>query len=251
VEFSEAVRLLDDLVVQLEREGDERALGLLQLVDAIHRPALEALVAGQPDHPMARALLAMYDLAPVDDIVKVEEGLDRVRPYVESHGGQLDLLGLDDGVVRVSLSASWRSDVTLHRQIEDVLRECYPGFRELVAEEPRVTVLPLAGIRRPEFRDVVTDGLEPGQMRAVEVDGTSVLLVNVDSELYAVRNACAVDGRALDGGKLSGRVVICPWHNCAYDVRTGRRADGEAGAGLTPIPLALADDSVQVAVNVA
>jgi len=251
VEFSEAVRRLDDLVVQLERDGDERALSLLQLVDAIHRPALEAIVAGQPDHPMARALLAMYDLAPVDDVVLVEEALDQVRPYVESHGGQLDLLGVEEGVVRVSLSGAWRSDMTLRRQVEDVLRDCYSGFRELVAEEPRVTVLPLAGIRRPEFHDVVTDGLEDGQMRAFEVDGTSVLLANVEGELYAVRNACAVDGRALDGGKLSGRVVICPWHNCAYDVRTGRRADGEDGAGLTPVPLALGGDSVQVAVNVA
>jgi len=255
VEFGEAVRQLDDLVVQIEREGDDRALALLQLIDAIHRPALELIANGQADHPIARALLAMYDLAPVDEIVQVEEALDEVRPYVESHGGRLDLLGVDDGVVRVSLSGSCQgcagSEVTLRRGVEEVLRERYPGFRELVAEEPRVVVLPMSGLRRPEFREVAADGLEPGHMCAVDVEGTSVLLANVEGEIYALRNGCAVDGLALEGGKLSGHVVICPWHNCAYDVRTGKRADGEEGPGLTPVPLAVRDDSVQVAVNVA
>ena len=255
MEFHEAVRRLDDLVTQVEREGDQRALALLQLIDAIHRPALEALATGDPDHPVARALLAMYDLAPVDDAVLVEEALDEVRPYVESHGGQLDLLGVDDGVVRVSLSGSCQgcagSDVTLRRRVEEVVRERYAGFRELVAEEPRVVVLPIAGMRRPEFREVAAEGLAPGGLRAVEVDGVSVLLANVEGELYALRNACAVDGLALEGGKLSGFVLVCPWHNCAYDVRTGRRADGAEEDGLTPVPLALGDHSVQVAVNVA
>ena len=255
MEFGEAVARLDDLVVQLEREGDERALALLQLIDAIHRPALELIADGKADHPIARALLAMYDLAPVDEVVQVEEALDEVRPYVESHGGQLELLGVEDGVVRVSLSGSCQgcagSEVTLRRGVEQVLRERYPAFHELVAEEPRVVVLPLAGLRRPEFREVAADGLEPGGLRAVEVDGTSVLLANVEGEIYALRNGCAVDGLALEGGKLSGFVLLCPWHNCAYDVRTGKRADGEDGAGLKPVPLALRDDSVQVAVNVA
>lgn len=255
MEFREAVRRLDDLVAQIEREGDDRALALLQLVDAIHRPALEAIVAGQPDHPVARTLLAMYDLAPVDDAVQVEEALDEVRPYVESHGGKLDLLGVEDGVVRVSLSGSCQgcagSEVTLRRRVEEVVRERYAGFRELVAEEPRVVVLPMAGLRRPEFREVAADRLAPGQLRAVDVDGTSVLLANAEGELYALLNGCAVDGLALEGGRLAGHVVICPWHNCAYDVRTGKRADDEEGTGLTPVPLALGAGSVQVAVNVA
>jgi nitrite reductase/ring-hydroxylating ferredoxin subunit/Fe-S cluster biogenesis protein NfuA len=254
VEFDAAVARLDALVTRLEREGDERALELLQLVDAIHRPALELIAAGQTDHPVARALLAMYDLGPVDEYVQAEEALDEVRPYVESHGGRLDLLGVEDGVVRVALSGSCDgcagSEVTLRRGVESVLRERVEGFRELVAEEQQVTVLPLAGVRRPVFADVDAAGLEPGALRAVEVDGVSVLLANADGEVYAVRNGCAVDGLALEGGRLNGSVLICPWHNCAYDVRTGRRVDDSDEPGLTPVPVALRNGAVQVAVNV-
>ena len=255
MEFDEAVARLDALVEQLEREGDQRALELLQLVDAIHRPALALIVDGNRDHPVARALLAMYDLGPVDDVVLVEEALDHVRPYVESHGGRLDLLGVDDGVVRVTLSGACDgcagSEVTLRRGVEEALRARYPAFRELVAEEPKVVVLPLAGVRRPSFQEIQAGALEPGGLRAVDVDGVSVLLANVEGEIYALRNGCAVDGLALEGGRLVGSVLVCPWHNCAYDVRTGRRADDSPDPGLTPVPVALREGSVQVAVNVA
>ena len=56
MDFDRAVAELDTLVQTLEREGDERALLLLQLVDAIHRPALELIAAGEP--------FALGELAP-------------------------------------------------------------------------------------------------------------------------------------------------------------------------------------------
>jgi NifU-like domain len=101
MEFDKAVAELEALVDTLEREGDERALLLLQLVDAIHRPALERIAAGDTEHPIAQALLQMYDIASPDDEVLVEEALDEVRPYIHSHGGQVELLAVSDGVVSV------------------------------------------------------------------------------------------------------------------------------------------------------
>ena len=92
MEFDKAVAELDTLIGTLERDEDERALMLLQLIDAVHRPALELIVAGELDHPVAHAVLSMYDLVDVDDRVEVEEALDEVRPYIESHGGGLELL---------------------------------------------------------------------------------------------------------------------------------------------------------------
>jgi nitrite reductase/ring-hydroxylating ferredoxin subunit len=45
---------------------------------------------------------------------------------------------------------------------------------------------------------------------------------------------------------------VCPWHNCAYDVRSGKRADDEPGAAdLAVVPVAVHDGVVKVAVNVA
>ena len=123
MEFDQAIKELETLIGTLERDEDDRALLLLQLVDAIHRPGLELLAAGDVEHPMAQALLGMYGLAPVEEHIQVEEILDEVRPYIESHGGDLELLDVDDGVVHVRLSGSCSgcaaSAITLRRGVEE------------------------------------------------------------------------------------------------------------------------------------
>ena len=40
---------------------------------------------------------------------RVREALDEVRPYLESHGGDVELLGVEDGVVRLRLQGSCRA----------------------------------------------------------------------------------------------------------------------------------------------
>jgi Fe-S cluster biogenesis protein NfuA/nitrite reductase/ring-hydroxylating ferredoxin subunit len=255
VEFRAAVAQLDALVQTLEREGDERALLLLELVDAIHRPALELIARGEHDHPIARALLAMYDLAPVSGEIQVQEALDTVRPYVESHGGEVELLSVEDGVVRVRMSGACQgcaaSTMTLKRGIEEALRAGYPGFREVVSEESQgPTLLQIDDLRRPVFADV--DPPASGELRAVVLDEAPILLAAVAGEVYAFRNGCALDGLPLEGSRLTDDgVLVCPWHNCAYDARSGKRVDDAGEPGLAVIPVAIRDGVVQVAVNVA
>ena len=256
MEFHEAVAQLDTLVRTLEREGDERALMLLELVDAVHRPGLAALAEGDLEHPAAQALIAMYALGDIDDEEVVEEALEQVRPYINSHGGEVELISVDDGVVTVRMNGACRgcaaSAMTLRRGIEEALRSGYPGFREVVAEEAESgpTLLQLEDLRRPVFADV--DAPSAGEVRAVGLEGVPVLLVSLGDEVYAFRNGCAVDGLPLEGCRLTGDgVLVCPWHNCAYDARTGKRVDDPSEAGLAVIPVAVRNGAVQVAVNVA
>ena len=284
MEFDRAVKELETLIGTLEREGDERALLLLQLIDAIHRPAIELIASGDLDHPIAMSVLSMYDLVDLDEQIQVEEALDQVRPYIESHGGGLELLEVDDGVVHVRLSGSCSgcaaSAMTLRRGVEETLRENYDNFTEVVAHEaeeaetaaqnggnggPQLLQIeglkpadedppPDPSLRRPVFVDAGTlEGLEPGAMKAVEADGVSVLIVNVGGEPYAFKNHCALEARLpLEGGRVSGTALICPWHNCAYDARTGKRIDNEPDApSLAVVPVAVRDGALQVAVNVA
>ena len=256
MEFHEAVAQLDTLVRTLEREGDERALMLLELVDAVHRPGLTALAEGDTEHPAAQALMAMYLLGDLDDEDLVEEALEQVRPYINSHGGEVELLSVEDGVVRVRMSGACQgcaaSAMTLRRGIEEALRAGYPAFREVVAEqpEPGPALLQIDDLRRPVFADV--EAPDAGAIRAVTLDGVPVLLVNTLGEVFAFRNGCAVDGLPLEGARLTDDgVLVCPWHNCAYDARSGQRLDEPAEAGLAVIPVAVRDGVVQVAVNVA
>ena len=293
MEFDQAVAELETLVGTLERDGDERALMLLQLMDAIHRPAFELVLAGDVEHPIATAVLGMYELVPLDDRAQVEEALDEIRPYMESHGGGLELLDVVGGAVHVRMSGSCNgcaaSAMTLQRGVETKLRERIPWFEEIVAHEDEAVdesegfalpllqidfrasgkpsaeksgpaaegsgdLLQIAKLKRPVFVDVgLLADLPSGEMMVAEVDGNEILIVNLEGEPYAFRNVCPVDGRnPLNGGRLAGSVLVCPWHNCAYDARSGKRADDEAGQeSLAVVPIAVSDGVLRIAANVA
>ncbi len=259
MDFDKAVAELDALVQTLERDGDQRALLLLQLIDAIHRPALERICAGDLEHPAARALLGMYDLVETGEFTLVEEALDQVRPYIHSHGGEVELLDVDDGRVHLRLSGACEgcaaSAMTLTRGIEQALRDHFPSFREIVAEAPdrsSEALLQITPMKRPVFVDVAAfSDLATGELRGAVADDIPILLANVEDEIYAFKNACPIDGRPLDEGRLTGTVLVCPWHNCAFDARSGKRVDDETEPPLAVVPIAVHEGAVRVAVNVA
>ena len=188
MEFDKAVAELETLVDTLEREDDERALYLLQLVDAIHRPALERMAAGDFDDPLVQAVLHMYEIVEISEV-----------------------------------------------------------------EDDAIVLSQIQKLRRPVYSDVPEAAdMAPGELRRVSLDGIEILLVNFEGEIYALRDGCPVDGNTLEGARLTPEgVLVCPWHNCAYEVRTGSRVDGEQGKGLRVVPVAQRNGSVQVAVNVA
>jgi Fe-S cluster biogenesis protein NfuA/nitrite reductase/ring-hydroxylating ferredoxin subunit len=291
MEFDAAVAQLATLVETLEREGDERALLLLALMDDIHRPALELIVEGQADHPVAVALLSMYGLAPVDERIEAEEALDEIRPYIEGHGGALELVDVQDGVISVRMSGACNgcaaSAMTLRRGIEGKLRERLDWFKEVVALEPEegaaephdapaslpllhieplsqrdggtgattTELLQIEKLRRPVFVEVgAFDELPEGELRAVDVDGRSVVVLKLDGEPYAFLNLCPAAGARLpiDGGRVTDSVIVCPWHNCAYDARSGKRVDDAPDEpSLAVLPITVIDGTLQVAANVA
>ncbi|MFD7075149.1 Rieske 2Fe-2S domain-containing protein [Nocardioides sp. NPDC059952] len=62
------------------------------------------------------------------------------------------------------------------------------------------------------------DDLWEGEMLSVEVDGTSVLLVNIDGEVFAYKNRCPHQEWALDDGDLDGNKLTCAQHLWEFDV---------------------------------
>ena len=74
----------------------------------------------------------------------------------------------------------------------------------------------------PQFVKVaVTEEIPPGEKQIVEVDGTMVVVVNLDGEFFAVEDVCTHDGGPLGEGRLVGCELICPRHGARFDVRTG------------------------------
>ena len=276
-EFQHLLEWLGTGVERMEGIEDERTrnevLALLEGIDVLHRQSLgrllelvtnlggSGLVERVSQDPVVRTLLEMYDLPEADERTQVEDALESVYPYFRSHGGKLEVLGVEEGRVRVRLSGSCEgcpgTATTLKRVVEEALREGFPGFKELVAEQPPVEAQHAAPLqlgrkplRRPRWVSVgPLEELEPGEMRALRPEGTSLLLVRLDGEVYACRNGCPPGSAlALHLGRLEGSTLVCPWHGCRYDVRTGKRQDAEGK--LAVLPVAVQDGEIKVATGV-
>ena len=68
---------------------------------------------------------------------KIETALDKVRPALQADGGNVELVGVDDGVVSVKLTGACgccpMSTLTLKMGIEKQLMEEIPEIKEVVA----------------------------------------------------------------------------------------------------------------------
>lgn len=241
----EARALAEDLaaaVVQLYGEGLERIFAALD-------PELSARLA---QDGVIASLMLIHGLYPVPLEARVREALDGVRPYLESHGGDVELLGVVDGVARLRLEGSCRgcaaSQTTLELAIERALAETAPDLMGLEVEGVLEALPRRASAARPDVEWVELPGLahlERGRMVAA---GDGLVVANVAGTLLAYHDGCAACGAPLSSGVLLGGTATCATCGQGYDLpRAGRAKGGEDGLQLRPVPLLRNGGPVRVA----
>ena len=237
------------LVVELYGAGLERT------VELAGPQALDRLVEDE----LVASLLVLHDLHPKDTETRVVEALDQVRPYLGSHAGGVELLGVDtDGVVHLRLEGSCdgcpSSTMTVRLAIERAIEEAAPEVTAVEVEnltrEKEPQLLQIQPLRREwEVVDGL-DGLEPGRLTAVEVAGAGVVVCSVGGELYAYRDRCPSCGAGLAGAAaLDDGVLACGPCRERFDVRLAGRGVDRPELHLVPLPLLAGDGRVRLAVG--
>jgi nitrite reductase/ring-hydroxylating ferredoxin subunit len=89
--------------------------------------------------------------------------------------------------------------------------------------------------------------LPPGSTKTIEVMGKTIALFNVEGTIYATDNTCLHQGGPLGEGELMGEVVICPWHQWEYNVRTGEMP-GNSSVKVATYPVQVEGSDIKVAV---
>ena len=277
----EAEQLIATLSAHPDPAVGAAATALLERIDTVHRTALahlmgaiqsmagDAFVNRLTGDPAIRLLLMSYDLLAVDRRTLAEEALDAVRGHLHAHGVDVELVEVLGGVVTVRLHGVAPADAGyagVVRDVEEALHAGLLGFQELEIRDGKgarpaaadSSFLPAASLQRafrPVYRDVCpATEIAPGAMRGVLVEGQAVLLIRLDDELFAVKNACGESPLPLDYSTLDGTELRCSWHGCRYDVRTGHRLDRPAAAReeqLSVLPVRVSDGLVQVVVGTA
>jgi len=131
-------------VEALDADVRDRVFELLDGVDAVHRLALSRL-ADVLRHDLALLredaaidwLFEAYGVG-VDDVDAASVALGQVRPYLHEHGGDVEVLSIQQGVVRVRLlgacSGCTSAAETLRHGVEEALRENLAGFVRMEVE---------------------------------------------------------------------------------------------------------------------
>jgi Fe-S cluster biogenesis protein NfuA/nitrite reductase/ring-hydroxylating ferredoxin subunit len=242
---------------------------VLEILDESGRLDDELLAALAGDDLVA-SLLLVHDLHPYDIETRVRQALDTVRPYLGSHGGDVELLGVDDdGVVRLRLLGSCdgcpSSSVTLQLAVEGAVEAAAPETTRIEVEtsqggaadgqppgpmisigslrsrlDPPADVGSAAWVPVPEL-----ESLTSGEVAGFEVAGLSVCVCRIGSEVFCFRDRCAHCGESLAGGVVERRlgdpvgtgVLRCAVCRSHYDVRRAGAGLDDTAEHLEPLPV--------------
>jgi Fe-S cluster biogenesis protein NfuA len=141
--------LLDE-VEALDPRGRDTATELAQALLDLHGEGLARIMehcsALPVEDELVAHLLLLHGLHPVPLEQRVHGALDEVRPYLVAHGGGVELLAIDGGVVRLRLLGACHgcpsSAVTLKLAVEEAIERAAPDVERIEAEgEPEPGLL--------------------------------------------------------------------------------------------------------------
>ena len=85
------------------------------------------------------------------------------------------------------------------------------------------------------------DDIAPGQRKVVDVEGTMVVVFNLDGELYAIEDICSHDGSEIADGCIIGDDIECPRHGARFCIKTGAVTAPPAYEPIDTFPVMVRD----------
>lgn len=280
-------RRLEELEALPDAETREKTTGIVQALLDLYGAGLERIVeeiAARDDGELAEALaddelvahlLLLHGLHPTPLQQRVLSALEQVRPYLESHGGNVELLEIEPPSVRLRLEGSCSgcpsSTMTLKLAIENAIRKEAPEIEDVVADgavEPRRDSLIQLEVSPGLARAAAPSGPVPiiessrseqagawamaggmpelsgGGTVVKPVGGQTILFLRIGESLYGYRPICPGCEHSLADAALSGTELTCTRCANRYDaLRAGRCLD-RPQLHLEPVPLLVGEDGL-------
>src|ERR1700694_598200 len=233
-------------------------------------PGADRLLQAMADDDLIRGVLLLHGLHPIDLRTRVERALESVRPYMRSHGGGVELVGVSGDIVRIRLEGHCQggpsSMVTLKLAVEKAIYDAAPDIAGIevadaapaAAGPPNMAglvALPMVAGGAPKTvpipvapspsGDWVTVGARAGDIRngtvvTTLVDGRAIVIARSGDVFYADVAGCPACSGTLEGASLDGAALVCDVCATRYDIR---RAGAGIGSDPRIEPLPLLEDS--------
>ncbi len=120
--------------VLLDLYGD----GLARMMDLVYETGNDKAFESFAGDELVSHLLLLHGLHPLDVETRVVQALEEVRPYLQSHGGNVEFLRVENGVARLRMQGSCdgcpSSAMTLKLAIEEAVLKAAPDLDGIEAE---------------------------------------------------------------------------------------------------------------------
>jgi Fe-S cluster biogenesis protein NfuA/nitrite reductase/ring-hydroxylating ferredoxin subunit len=283
--FKQRLQDLEGLIGSIDQISDphtrSRIQELVQLLMDLHGTGLDRImeIVAQSGNPgrtlidefgkdeLVGSLLLLYGLHPDDLETRVKRALEKVRPYLRTHGGNVTLSGITDGVVQLQMQGNCHgcpsSAMTLKLAIEEAIYEAAPDVASIQTEgvqEPRSSAgfVPADRVQLAqgvssfhgdggwkEIRDL--DSLSQGTIRSVEVGGRLVVFCRIGSDFYAYGGKCPGCAGSLESASIQATSLVCKTCGQHYDVVKAGRGQDQPHLHLEPFPLLVESGHAKVA----
>ncbi len=242
------IEALQTIIAGWDEQQRNTAGALRRAIEALHREAFARLIRTLKNEPAAASRLheavcdeVVYAVLRHLEILKpslderLQQALDSVRPYLQEHGGDVELVSVDPpDTVTIRLTGACdgcpASGLTLSAGVEKAIREHCPEITEIRkargqnASGPVQVEFASPFARSGDAGWTEVGSLEEigaGDIHIIEHDGHSLLFWRQGSDLQCYENACAHLGMPLDGGQLENGILTCPYHGFQYALATG------------------------------
>jgi Fe-S cluster biogenesis protein NfuA/nitrite reductase/ring-hydroxylating ferredoxin subunit len=203
---------------------------------------------------VVKGLLLIHDLHPLNLEDRLLEALDKVRPYLKSHGGNVELISLENDIARLRLKGTCQScassSVTLELAIRHAIEQACPDLAHFEVEGVAQSAASEVARRSVTDWTVVKSAhqLEEGAWMPVRIGDVRLVVCKFNGTLYAYRNRCPACNMPLDTGSFENGFLSCAL-NHRYDVVHAGCCAEIPTAHLDPLPLLVQQDVVKVALT--
>jgi Fe-S cluster biogenesis protein NfuA len=122
-------------LIDLHGEGLERILGRVADSGEAGLAAIDDLAKDE----MVGGLLLLHGLHPLDLETRVQQALEKVRPHLHSHGGNVEVANISGSSVRLRLQGSCHScpssATTMKTLVEDAIYQAAPDVQTIEVDQ--------------------------------------------------------------------------------------------------------------------
>jgi Fe-S cluster biogenesis protein NfuA/nitrite reductase/ring-hydroxylating ferredoxin subunit len=228
--------------------GLERILAVIRSSGTSGQRVLDDLL----QDGIVRGMLLIHGLHPLDIERRLQQALAKVRPYMESHGGDVELLSLEDDFARLRLSGECKSCPSSAATLELAVRN---AIEELCPDLAGFDVEGAVGIEpAPRTRDTIewVTIERPARLRenaliGIKISGLALVLCQLGGHLYAYCDRCPACNLPLHLGTLESGAIVCGTGH-RFSIRNAGRPLDSQTAHLEPVPLICQNGTIKIAI---